>query len=103
MARIHSEQFPSGTVKKLHARGAGPFEVIKRMNDNAYVLNLHEGFGISFIFNVEDLILYKGPDINPSNPLLDEPTQYLTPEGLSLHPFSNLSPYAAQQLSLIHI
>ena len=39
MVRIRSERFPPGTVKKLHARGAGPFEVMKRINDNAYVLN----------------------------------------------------------------
>jgi len=30
MVRIRSEQFPPRTVKKLHAREAGPFEVIKK-------------------------------------------------------------------------
>ena len=54
--------------------------MLKRINDNAYVLHLPEGFGISHIFNVEDLVVYKGPDFNPSNPLLDEPTQNLTSE-----------------------
>ena len=38
MVRIRSKQFPLGTVKKSHACGAGPFEVIKRMNNNVYVL-----------------------------------------------------------------
>ena len=74
MVRIRSERFPPGTVKKLHARGAGPLEVMKRINDNAYVLNLSEDFGISLIFNVEDLVAYKGPNFNLSNPLIDEPT-----------------------------
>ena len=46
MVRICSERFPPGAVKKLHARGAGPFKVMKIINDNAYVLNLPEGFGI---------------------------------------------------------
>jgi len=86
MVRIRSERFPPGTVKKLHARGAGPFEVMKRINDNAYVLYLLEGFGINLIFNVEDLVAYKGPDFNSSNPLLDEPTQDLTSEGPFLPP-----------------
>ena len=69
MVRIRSERFPPGTVKQLHARGARPFEVMKRINDNAYVINFLEGFGINPIFNVEDLVAYKGPDFNPSKPL----------------------------------
>ena len=73
MVRIRSERFSLGTVKKLHARGAGFFEVMKRINDYAYILNLPEGFGISPIFNVEDLVAYKCPDFNRSKPLLDEP------------------------------
>ena len=55
--------------------------MIKRIDDNAYVLNFPESFGISLIFNVEDLVAYKRPDFNPSNPLLDEPTHDLTFEG----------------------
>jgi len=75
--------------------------VMKRINDNAYVLNLPEGFGISLIFNVEDLIVYKGPNFDLSNPLLDEPTQDLTSEGPSLTPLANLPPYAAEQINKI--
>ena len=99
MARIHSEQFPPRTVKKLHAREARPFDVMKRINDNACVLNLPEGFGISPIFNVENLVAYKGPEFNPSNPLLDEPTQDLIPEGPLLSPLPN--PHLMQQNRLI--
>ena len=98
MVWIRSERFPSGTVKKLHACGAGPFEVLKRINNNTYVLNLPEGFGISPIFTVEDMIMYKDLDFNSSNPLLDEPTQDLTSKGPSLPPLPNLPPYAAEQI-----
>ena len=77
MVRIRSERFPPGTVKKLHARGGGPFEMMKRINDNTYVLNLPEDFDISLIFIVEDLVAYRGLDFNPSNPSLDETTQDL--------------------------
>ena len=101
MVRIHSERFLSGTIKELHARGAGPFEVMKKINDNAYVLNLPEGFDISSIFNVEDLVVYKGLDFNPSNPLLDKPTQDLTSEGPFLPPLPNLPPYVAEQIDKI--
>jgi len=39
MVRICPEQFPLGTVKKLHARSAGPFQVLKKLNDNAYIID----------------------------------------------------------------
>ena len=67
--------------------------MIKRINNNAYVLDLLEGFGISSIFNIEDLVAYKGPVFNLSNFLLDEPTQDLTSEG-PLPPLPNIPPYA---------
>ena len=35
MIRIRPEWFPFGTIKKLQARSAGPFKVLKRMGPNA--------------------------------------------------------------------
>jgi len=101
MVRIRSERFPPGAVKKLHTRAARPFKVIKRINNNAYILNLPEGFGISLIFNIENLVAYKGPNFNLSNPLLDEPTQDLTSVGPFLPPLSYIPPYAAEQIDKI--
>ena len=75
--------------------------MIKRIDDNAYVLNLPEGFGISLIFDVENLGGYKAFDFNPSKPLLDEPTQVLILEGPFLSSLSNLSPYVAEQIDKI--
>ena len=49
----------------------------------------------------EDLVIYKGLNFNPSNPLLDEPTQDLTSEGPFLPPLSNIPPYAAEQIDKI--
>ena len=71
---------------------------MKRINNNAYVINLPEGFGISPIFNVENLVAYKGTDFYPSNLLLNEPTRDLTSEGPSLPLLSYLPPYAAEQI-----
>jgi len=43
------------------------------LNDDAYAIDLLKNFGTSFIFNVEDVVDYKGLDFNPGNPLVDEP------------------------------
>ena len=61
MFRIRPEQFLSGTVKKLQARSVGPFKVLKQMGPNAYVIDLSHDYGISFSFNIEDLVAYKSP------------------------------------------
>ena len=61
MIRIRPERFPSGTVKKLQARSARPFKVLKRMGLNAYVIDLPHDYGISLSFNIEDLVAYKSP------------------------------------------
>ena len=62
MVWILHEWFYLGAVKKLHARSAGPFQIMKKLNDNAYVIDLSKNFGISSTFNVEDLVDYKDPD-----------------------------------------
>ena len=37
MIKLRPERFPPGTMKKLHARGVGPFKIIKKVGPNAYV------------------------------------------------------------------
>ena len=66
MLRIRPERFSPGTVKKLHACSVGPFQILKKLNDNAYVIDLLQDFGISFTINIEDLLDYKGLDFNPA-------------------------------------
>ena len=57
-----------------------------------------ESFGISSIFNIEDLVNYKGLDFNHSNPLDDEPS----PEPISETPFHHLQIYyLIQQIKLV--
>jgi len=65
-----------GAVKKLIARSVGAFKILKRINSNAYVIDLPPDFEISSTFNISDLVAYKCPPFNPNNPLvnLDEPT-----------------------------
>ena len=72
MIRIRFEWFPSGIVKKLQARSANPFKVLKQMGPYAYVINLPHDYGISFSFNIEDLVVYKSLTAIPDTPF-DEP------------------------------
>jgi len=65
MVQIYPKQFPSGTVKMLHVRGAGPFKILNKMNCNTYVIGLPKDYGISCTFNVNDLVDYKGFDCSP--------------------------------------
>lgn len=40
MVRLRSECFPPNAITKLHAHSAGPFRILKRIDSNAYVLDL---------------------------------------------------------------
>ena len=53
---------------KLSPKGDGPFKVLKKVGDNAYVLDLPKEYGVSPVFNVGDLSPYYGQDDSRSNP-----------------------------------
>ena len=40
----------------LHACSTDPFQVVKKLNDNAYVVDILQDFGISSTFIIEDLV-----------------------------------------------
>ncbi|GKV34679.1 hypothetical protein SLEP1_g43033, partial [Rubroshorea leprosula] len=52
---MHKERFPAQRHSKLQPRGNGPFQVIARINDNAYKLELPGEYNVSATFNVSDL------------------------------------------------
>ena len=58
MACVWLEPLPKHFHKKLHARAMGPYQIIKKLGSNAYVLDLPEYLGISSIFDVEYLTLH---------------------------------------------
>jgi hypothetical protein len=64
MVRLHLRKgrFPTLHRSKLMPRAAGPFKVLTKINDNAYILDLPAEFGVSTSFNVADLKLYLGED-----------------------------------------
>ncbi|GJW59086.1 RNA-directed DNA polymerase [Tanacetum coccineum] len=59
---LHNERFPGGCFGKLQPRGDGPFKVLKRINDNAYKIELPRHYNVSATFNVGDLTRYVPPD-----------------------------------------
>lgn len=73
MIRIKPKRYPSRTVKKLQARSAGPFKVLKKLGPNAYVIDIPSDYGISSTFNIADLIAFKGPAIIAYEPLMIHP------------------------------
>lgn len=52
---MRKERFPSQRKSKLQPRGDGPFQVLSRINDNAYKIELPSEYGVSDTFNVADL------------------------------------------------
>ena len=68
MIRLRLEHFPPRTFRKLQARGMGPFEVLSKVSENEYVINIPSDWGIHSTFNIEDLVAYKGSIALPSNP-----------------------------------
>jgi len=104
MIQIRPERFPPGAVKKLTARSAGPFRILKKINPNVYVTDFPPDFGISSTFNISDLVAYKDPPFNPDNSLvdLDEPTPGPLFEGPHFPPLpTTIDPFTTEQIDSI--
>nr|KYP31528.1 Transposon Ty3-I Gag-Pol polyprotein [Cajanus cajan] len=57
---LRKEHFPQQRKSKLSPRGDGPFQVLQRINDYAYRLDLPSEYGVSPTFNVSDLKHFVG-------------------------------------------
>ena len=71
---LKKDRFPNKRVSKLSPKGEGPYKVLRRINNNAYELELSAQLsGIHAVFNISDLVLFeKGPN-HPR--LKDQPSQ----------------------------
>nr|KYP76123.1 Transposon Ty3-I Gag-Pol polyprotein [Cajanus cajan] len=55
---LRKDRFPSKRKSKLSPRGDEPFQVLKRINNNTYVLDLPSEYEVSPSFNISDLSLF---------------------------------------------
>ncbi|XP_071928059.1 uncharacterized protein [Coffea arabica] len=59
---MRKERFPVKRRSKLLPRGDSPFQVLERINDNAYKLELPGEYGVHATFNVSDLSPFHADD-----------------------------------------
>nr|GEV75917.1 RNA-directed DNA polymerase [Tanacetum cinerariifolium] len=72
---LRKERFSAGRFGKLKPRGDGPFRVLKKINDDAYKMELPGHYNVSATFNVADLSPYKGDsddELDPWSSLFQE-------------------------------
>ena len=77
MVRI--ERLLPKNVLKLGSPGSRPFKVLRQFGTNAYELELPKKYGVNPMFNVADLVLYKGPVVVLSENLEHIPTYLSDP------------------------
>jgi hypothetical protein len=62
---LSKDWFPHERNSKLKPRSDGPFKVLKRINDNAYVIDIPTSkYLVSYTFNIKDLSPFHGEMIN---------------------------------------
>ena len=69
---MRNERFPEQRRSKLLPRGDGPFQVLARINDNAYKLDLPGEYSVSASLNVFDLSPFDVGDDLRANPSQEE-------------------------------
>ena len=65
---VRKDRFPAQRHSKLLPSEDGLFQVLERINDNAYKLDLPGEYSVSATFNVSDLSLFDVGDDLRKNP-----------------------------------
>jgi hypothetical protein len=66
LAHLRKERFPRGTYNNLKMNKIRPCNILRKFAGNAYEIELPDNVGISLIFNVVDLYLYRRDDAGES-------------------------------------
>ncbi|KAA0039087.1 putative protein phosphatase 2C 25 [Cucumis melo var. makuwa] len=66
MAYLRCERYPLSSYSKLKPRKIGPYKILRKIDANAYVLDLLPLIYTSSTFNVSDLTMYHLPDAAPT-------------------------------------
>ena len=70
MFLIRPKRITKTFSKKLYARVMGPYSIIRKPRSNSYILDLPNDININLVFNIEDLLPYRGtfePSTLPSS------------------------------------
>ena len=72
MVKIHPHRLPK-LYSKLQLKSYGPFKILSKINDNAYIVDIPHDWGISNSFNISDLVEFHESDDIP-NDMFSSPT-----------------------------
>jgi hypothetical protein len=56
---MYKEKFPNHRKSKLQPCGDGSFQVVERINNNAYKIDLSSEYDVNATFNVAELTLFE--------------------------------------------
>lgn len=65
---MRKKRFLAHRRSSMQSRGDGQFQVLERINDNAYKVSLQGEYDVSVIFNISNMFLFDVDENSRSNP-----------------------------------